>query len=177
MRKTILFLMLSATFLFSACASEEASETAPIVQEPQQSDQSGFMWQIEALSHETTVYMESTGAMMMYDGSVEQTDYSDGADEGKIYLLLELNLAKAEVGNMPFSWADTYIEDAEGNKYTRLEDDLFLENHDYARLPSTDLKLGESSGFIAFEIDETAAENELFFVHTASEGENRIQIQ
>ncbi len=177
MKKLLLLLAITCTLSLYGCASDgtETPTTEPV--ELEVSDQSTFMWQIEALSHELTVYMESSGAMTLYDGSVERTDYTDGAESGKIYLLLELNILKAEVGNEPFTWSDVYIEDAEGNTYTRLEDDLFLENHGYSRLPSTDIKLGESIGFIAFELDELAADNALYLVHNAIEGENRNQIQ
>ncbi len=180
MKGSRIFYVLLIMLSFTACTSSQSQQQV-VPQSMSETEvikpQNDFMWQINHIDHELTMYMESSDAMMLYDGSIAHNDYEDSAQIGQIYLLLELNVLKAEVGNMPFSWSDTYVEDAKGNIYKRLEEDLFIENHGYERLPATDLKLGENQGFVVFEINEIAAEDTLYFVHNAAEGENRIKIQ
>ncbi len=188
MKKFLLLTVLACSLVFSGCggaepaenegdaAAEQAEQTEQSAM-PEAADQSAFTWQITLKSHELLNEISSIENSVLYDGTVQETPHYDAPTEGQIFLLLSLNLNKAQAGNNPFSWDDLSVEDAQGQTYARLANDSFIENHSYSRLPSTDLALGENDGYICFEIAADAAEGALYLVHQSAEGENRLQIK
>ncbi len=189
MKKYLLLTILACSLALAACGDEqpaadggdaangEQTEQAEVAAPLEAADQSAFTWQIGLEEYQLHSELNSTVSSTLYDGTVQETPHHDAPSEGQMFLLLKLNLNKAQAGNNPFSWDDLSIEDAQGQSYARLANDSFIENHAYSRLPSTDIALGENNGYICFEITAEAAEGALYLVHQATEGENRLQIK
>lgn len=138
----------------------------------QGSDQSNYLWQLSILHAEASDNLANTQTFILYGGDTEDVQYAKTASPGCTFLLLELSVDKNGVGGKPFSWSDVYVEDGAGNRYRRMDNDVFLEDYDMPRLKSTDFTIGGNSGYICLEIPADTALSSLKLVHEAEEGLN-----
>lgn len=162
------------TIFLSSCAS--ASGSAPAADAVVPSDQANYFWQLDILHAETSEDLAATQTFILYGGSTEDVQYAKTASAGNTFLLLELSVDKNGVGGSPFSWADLYVEDGAGNHYYRMDNDVFLEDYDLPRLKSTDLTIGNNTGYICLEIPADVDVSSLKLVHEAEEGLNILPI-
>ena len=141
-----------------------------------QPDQSGFLWQISLLQAELTDDLYNTQTFVRYDGSKEDVDFRQSPSAGCRFLLLELRIAKSDVGKGKFSWKDLYVEDPQGNRYFRMENDSFLADYEIPRLKATELVTGSAEGFLCVEVPEDLELKDLQLVHEAAEGRNVLPV-
>lgn len=175
----------SLVVILTACAAAPVDSTDPaappeqtVSQEtPATADQSNYFWQLNVLQAEAADNLANTQTLALYGGATEDIQYAKTASEGYTFLLLELSVNKNGVGGTPFSWCDVYVEDGQGNRYQRMDNDVFLEDYDLPRLKSTDLTIGSNTGYICLEIPFDTDMSGLALVHNAEEGLNRIPIR
>lgn len=139
-------------------------------------DQSDYLWQLSILHAEVSDNLANTQTFILYGGDTEDIQYTKTPSPGYTFLLLELSIEKNGVGGQPFSWSDTYVEDSTGSRYRRMENDVFLEDHDLPRLKSTDLTIGGNSGYICLEIPADTDMSSLKLVHDTEEEFNILPI-
>jgi len=141
----------------------------------QKASQDAFTWQVFIKDTVVIKTLETDKTITHYDGSSETITNTNEASSGKTYLLIDLEVNKAKTGSHSFLWNDLSLLDQEGNLFYRL-DDQFLVQHNYERLSGIDLRLGDSRGWIAFEIPEASSKQKLILVHSSDEGDNKITV-
>ena len=174
--KSLFSLVLALLLILPICA---CSSTAP--QDKAKinaaSDQSQFTWQIKILSTVTAAALHTKAGIMQYDGSVKDEDYDDSPSNGCEFLIVTLDINKAQVGGKKFFWENLCVKDGPGNEYHRMEDDMFLSKHEYSRLMGTDLSIGDLQGSICFEVPAGTAVSDYILVYDAGdEGQNTIPL-
>lgn len=175
-KKSVTALLAVLLCLTAACGKAPAPTNSDEAVQPA-SDQSGFLWQITLLDAEASDNLANTQTFILYGGTTEDVQYAKTAKEGHIFLLLNLQIDKKGTGGQRFSWSDVWVEDAQGNQFHRMENDVFLEDYDLTRLKSTDLTIGNNSGYICLEIPADTDLTGLRLIHEAAEGKNIIPIQ
>ena len=150
MKKAIAILLL-AIFAFSLCGCGKKAETAAA------SDQSKFTWQIEVSKAEVRDKLHTDEGIAQYDGGISDVAYDNAPAAGNSFVILTLTVTKAQAGGGGFDWKKLTLKDADGNSYSRMENDSFLSSHTYKRMPGTALQIGENKGSICFEIPAKAA--------------------
>ena len=93
-----------------------------------------------------------------------------------MYLLVLLNIDKAQAGKEKFLWSDLSVVDADGNAYTRMANDTFLETHGLPRVKATDLSIGNNHGYICFEVPATVDASMLTLVYSAEGSAQQIAL-
>lgn len=140
-------------------------------------DQSAFTWQIAINEQEVKPSLKTIGHVTQYDGTVEEIPYENIPQDGKVYLILNLSITKNQPGGIAFKWEDLSVMDDKGNRYPRHKNDSFLSDHGYERIAGTDLKLGDNSGWICFEVPWQATQEALTLSHKSVEGDNSMIIE
>lgn len=110
-----------------------------------------IIWQIEVNDLEVKSILHSVEQAKQYMGGIVDVEHEDIPSDKMQFLLLNLTVSKQATGNIPFTWEDLSLSISD-KIYSRMQDDSFLPNHGYQRLPSTELKLGSKSGWICFEV-------------------------
>jgi hypothetical protein len=139
------------------------------------SNQDNLSWRLYIRDFQITSKLQTDQTITHYDGSSEIKTITDEATANTTFLLLKLEINKAESGSGVFVWDNLYLVDKSGTKYHRIIDS-FLKNHNFERLPSIDISFGNNVGWIAFEISNTSATQKLTVVYISDEGENRIPV-
>ena len=170
---TILYIALMAALLLlgAGCAAQakapaEAATTAD----------ASHVWQISVETSEITSSISSTQAVVAYGGDVSQVSHSDQPSEGNVYLLVLLNIDKAQAGKDKFLWSDLSVVDADGTAYSRMANDTFLETHGLPRVKATDLSIGNNHGYVCFEIPATLDASKLTLVYSAEGSAQQIAL-
>lgn len=167
MQKTFKVFLILFIFLGMAGCSSAAQTAAPT---------SG--WLIQVSQAEVKTGLKTREVVTLYNGEKKDVDHVSDPAAGKVYLLLNLGIAKSTTGNTSFEWKDLAVEDQNGGKYSRLENDSFITQHNYSpRMTGLTIRFGENKGWICFEIPKTAAEGKLSLVHTTTEGTQRLEIK
>lgn len=136
----------------------------------QGAESSAPFWNVQILQSELATDLRSTQMVMQYGGSLNPVDHYEAPAEGCVFLLVEMRIEKERPGKSVFSWADVYVQDAEGNRYARHPDDTFLEIHGIDRIMATDLTFGDNLGTVCFEIPQERAAEDLTFIYDGTEG-------
>jgi hypothetical protein len=132
-------------------------------------------WSVTINEAEITDSLSGTVDAIQYNGDIQHSDITKTPQNGKQFVVLNLTIKKTKNGKAVFSWKDVALEDAEGNRYSRLENDSFLENVDRGpRLKATDLTLGSETGYVCFETPEGVGT--LWLAHNGAGGEIRLEI-
>ena len=175
--KSVLPLGLVLFFLMSLCACSSPAPQDKTQMKAPISDQSKFTWQIKVISADTAGALNTMAGIGQYDGSVKDKSYDDAPSNGNEFLIVTLNINKAQVGGNKFVWENLSVKDNNKKAYHRMEDDTFLARHEYSRLAGTDLTLGESEGSVCFEIPAGKTVSDYMLVYNAGdEGENTIPL-
>ena len=162
--KRIMAIILAA-LLTLACAGcgRNAAQEAPSASEDENDSGSaagtleGFPWTMELLAAETKDSLHTVTGVRQYDGSTMDVEYDDAPADGDTFLILTLAITKTGTGGGTFDWAKLSIQDPDGNSYLRMENDTFLQNHNYNRMAGTPLQIGVNEGSVCFEIPAEAA--------------------
>jgi len=160
-----------ATMLLSFGCAGQAAE--PAVQATPEAD-SPLVWRITIETSELTTNLSSTKAVVEYGGDVNQVSYSDQPEEGYAYLLILLNIDKTRPGKEKFLWSELAVTDADGNAYSRLEDDTFLELHGLPRIKATDLSIGNNQGYVCFQLPLSIDGSSLTLIYSAEGSKQSI---
>ena len=163
------------TTLLLLCAGCAAQAKTPAEAAAPTAD-SSLIWQISVEASEITDSISSTQAVVAYGGDVSQVSHSDHPSEGNVYLLVLLNIDKAQAGKDKFLWSDLSVVDADGNAYTRMANDTFLETHGLPRVKATDLSIGNNHGYICFEVPATVDASKLTLVYSAEGSAQQIAL-
>lgn len=142
-----------------------------------QEEKSKIIWNIKVNSFEVKEKLHTVTPVTQYDRSVVDVNYDNVPSNGNVYLLVDLEINKTAGGNRPFAWKDFTVVDNEGNKYNRLENDNFLQNHNYNRMRGDDLKLGKNNGFICIELPKKITEKELHLQYEYEGEIKKIQLK
>lgn len=110
-------------------------------------------WHIVVEDMQINTSLENVSVDLGYSG-VETSDFVKEAGEGNTFCLLKMNIEK-DGSQEVIDWASMKLTDAEGNEYTRMEDE-FLTDLGMTRMSGTALNFGSNEGWIAFEIKEGA---------------------
>lgn len=137
--------------------------------------QENYTWSLEVIETQIVDKLETTQEVTQYDGTKISVNQNKNASDNFTFLLINLSIKKQKVGGNSFDWKDVYVQDSNGNQYSRLEDG-FLELHNYQRLPQTSFNIGNHEGWIAFEIPRSQIDK-LFIIHTYLEGNNELELK
>lgn len=129
----------------------------------------GFPWTVELRAAEVKDALHTQAGMEQYDGSIVDVDYDDAPSAGNVFLILTLTITKSEAGGSSFDWTNLSLLDADGNVYNRMENDTFLQNHQYNRMASTPLQIGENRGSICFEIPSSQTDGTFTLQYAAGD--------
>lgn len=133
------------------------------------------IWKVEITESIAAPLLETVVPVIQYDGSIDDVKYESKAAEGNQFLLLNLKVEKDGKGSEAFSWENVFLEDAEGNKYSRMNDS-FLIDHEYNRMAGTAIKMGKKNGWISFEIPSDTDPDQIFFIYESDKGSIRMKI-
>jgi hypothetical protein len=138
-------------------------------------NQKDFIWGIYIKEVQLIDKLQTDKTITHYDGSSEVISISDEPTTNNIFLLVKLEINKNNPGVGIFSWSKLLVIDENGKSYARIADS-FISQHNYERLPSIDIRLGENTGWIAFEISKESKTQKLSLVYSDSIEENRIPL-
>jgi hypothetical protein len=136
-------------------------------------------WQIEVSQFEIKDSLDSVESVTQYDGSTIDVVHSQKPDAGDVYLIIEVTVRKTDItSTSPFDWQWLVVMDVSGNSYSRLENDTFLTQYQYSpRITGLELRFGENSGWMAYEVPATSGKGKLNLVYTAQESYQEIVLQ
>jgi len=134
-------------------------------------------WMLTLLSHESADDLSGTKAAVLYSGDKIDVAYRQKPGAGNTYLLLEIRVEKERAGAGAFRWTDVRVEDATGERWSRMANDTFLSNFNFPRIKSTDLTFGTNEGFLCFEVPKSVAAGPLVLVHETEGGLTRIALR
>jgi hypothetical protein len=153
MRLITISLMVLFTTTLSACSSVDKS-----------AHQFGD-WEITIIEAELSDDLSTTKSAVQYGGDSVSYDLNIKPTEGYHFLIIEMIIEKIEMGVSSFEWNKLYILDESGIRYQRLQNDMFLKNFNFPRIPSTNINFGSVEGFIAIEIPNSVLEQKLYLVY------------
>jgi len=164
--KKILLIVTSLTILLTGCGKSSSV-----------SDQS-FGWKIEILSVEVKTDLVTKEIVTLYTGDKDTVLHENFPAEGNVFLILDLSISKNGDESSTFDWEKLSVLDNNGVSYQRLENDSFLEQHNYApRMTGLPIRFGENEGWVCFELPASAAKGKLYLQYSTSEGQNKIEIK
>lgn len=135
-----------------------------------------FHWDVFAYGFEAAAHLEAQEDVLQYDGSTAIANHEETAPEGFVFLLAEMYIEKTAPGGEGFAWENLFLVDQDGTRYSRMENDTFLEYYGYERLPATTLRIGKLNGWIAFEVPETVDLEQLQLVYLIAEQELAVPL-
>jgi hypothetical protein len=168
MNITVLHLLLCLGLTLSGCQSSgTTSSPTPDL---------GLPWQIKVSSFEIKDSLNAVESVTQYNGSKIDVVHTQTPDAGYVYLILDVTVSKKDTqSTASFDWQWLVVKDASGNSYHRLENDTFLEQYQYSpRITGLELRFGENSGWMAYEIPASVATGNLTLAYTASESQQEI---
>ena len=127
----------------------EANENSTITDSGENVENS--IWTVNVEEFETKPSLHTVESVPQYLGANLDVPHDNTPSEGMQYLLVNLTVSKQASGNSSFAWKNLSLS-INGETYNRMDNDSFLSDHGYSRMPGTDLKLGTKSGWICFEI-------------------------
>lgn len=169
---TLITLLTMLLFLCAGCATQAKTLAAAANSEPDAS----LVWQITVEESEITSSISSTKAFVAYGGDVNQVSFSDQPSDGSVFLLVLMSIDKNQPGKDKFLWSDLSVVDADGNSFSRMANDTFLETHGLPRIKATDLSIGNNHGYICFEVPATVDSSKLTLTYTAEGSAQQISL-
>ncbi|MGB8212031.1 MAG: hypothetical protein WCE68_00600 [Anaerolineales bacterium] len=167
---TLLFLCLALSL--SGC---QGSKTMPTL-----TPDAALAWQIQVTKFEIKNSLSGIKTVTGYNGSKTDQVLMQSPDAGDVYLIMNVSINKNNIQSAtPFDWQWLVVQDASGNTYHRLANDAFLEQ--YAaytpRITGLELRLGQYTGWLGYEIPASAAKGELTLAYTAEGSQQEIVLQ
>jgi hypothetical protein len=136
-------------------------------------------WQIEVSRFEIKDTLNAVESVTQYNGSKIDVVHTQTPDDGYVYLIMNVTIRKQDdQSTAPFDWQWLVVRDASGNSYPRLDNDTFLEQYQYTpRITGLELRFGENSGWMAYEIPSSVVAGQLTLVYTAQESQQELVLQ
>jgi hypothetical protein len=168
MRKNLLLLFL--LFLFLAGCQSSSVTPSPVSSQP---------WQIQVVKFELKPSLNSVETVSQYNGTKINVTHTQNPDAGFLFLILNVTIRKTDNNSIaPFEWQSLVIKDASGNFYPRLVNDTFLEQYQFIpRMTGLELRFGENTGWMAFEIPASVATGRLSLAYTVPGNQLQLVLQ
>jgi hypothetical protein len=164
----------SLFFVFIVCCSLLVASC----QTPKKTPAPDLNWQVAVSKFEIKDSLAAVEGVTQYDGSILNVTHTQTPDSGKVYLILEATVSKVGNQSDPFDWQWLVVKDSAGNSYSRMENDSFLDQYQFSpRITGLELRLGEYSGWMCFEIPAAAAKAKLTLTYTAAGSQQEIVLQ
>jgi hypothetical protein len=122
-------------------------------------------WEITIIEAELSDDLTTTKSAVQYGGDSVSFELNVKPTEGYHFLIIEMIIEKVDPGISSFEWSKLYVQDEEGSRYQRLQNDTFLRNFNFPRIPSTNINFGKSEGFIAIEIPNSVLNQRLYLIY------------
>jgi hypothetical protein len=114
----------------------------------------------------------------LYNGEKSEVIHENVPSQGNVYLILNLSVEKIGSDTGSFESMNMAVMEAKGNSYQRLENDSFIEQHDFLpRMTGLPIRFGEGEGWVCFELPQTAVDGKLYLVYTSNEGQQKYEIK
>ena len=126
---------------------------------------------------ETKDGLSGTQSDLQYSGETVQTQIMENPGKGNMFLIVQMVVEKTQAGTSAFSWDRLFVMDSGGTRYSRSDNDSFLENYGYTRIKSTDLTIGTNEGAACFEIPSSSVADTLMLVYESDEGNISIPLK
>jgi len=138
----------------------------------------GLIWTVAVSKSEVKESLDTVEGVTQYNGSKIDVEHKQSPASGNVYLILNVTVSKTGNQSTPFDWQWLVVEDASGNSYHRLANDTFLEQFQYTpRITGLELRMGENSGWMCYEIPSSAAAGKLNLAYTAQGSQQEIALQ
>jgi hypothetical protein len=140
---------------------------------------SNVAWQIQVSRFEIKDNLNAVESVTQYNGSKIDVVHKQSPDAGSVYLIINASISKSGVqSSTPFDWKWLVVKDASGNSYQRLDNDTFLEQFQYTpRITGLQLRLGEYTGWMCYQIPASAATGKLTLAYTGEGSQQEILLQ
>lgn len=126
------------------------------------------LWSLSILELYTADELSTTQTVALYSGGSQEITYENApSSRNNQYLILKLQVEKTGTGTELFQISQIALL-LEGKEYQQSEQG-FLEDHLYPAFPSSQLRFGERSGHIVFEIPKTADLDKAFLLFDEEE--------
>lgn len=164
--KKLISVMLLLLIPLSACATNENNNTPITTSSPktviEQKSTSGWDISIEQFTLNESLNNASTS--LGYTGNTNTVEYKETPKPGYLFCLVKMKVAKLS-SDQDFSWDKLILKDNNGTEYKR-DDDIYLSDLGFNRMPGTDLNFGTNNGWIAFQINKPGTELTLEYPFT-----------
>jgi hypothetical protein len=176
MRKTSLTVMVPLLFFCLVLSLTGCQAARPPSAPPSSSN---LVWQIQVSRFEIKEDLNAVEAVTQYDGSKIDVVHQQSPDAGFVYLIINASINKSETQtSSPFDWQWLVVRDASGNSYQRIANDTFLEQFQYTpRLTGLQLRLGDYTGWMAYQILASAATGKLTLAYTGEGSQQELLLQ
>lgn len=166
-RGYVLLLLFCGVLILSACQSVDAAPALDVT------------WRVAVPHFEIKNSLDAVESVTQYNGSKIDVVHSQSPEPGNVYLVMELGINKVNnQSTASFNWQNLVVMDESGNSYPRLESDSFLEQYQYTpRITGLELRFGENSGWVCYEIPASVASGKLTLAYTAEESQQKIVLQ
>jgi hypothetical protein len=170
-RAEFVFLLSCVTLVLSGCQASETNvslqSTPPVV------------WQVEISEVVIVDNLDTVESVTQYDGSKIDVVHKQSPEPGNVYLIMNVTVKKTDnQSSTPFDWQQLLVNDDAGISYNRLENDTFLEQHQYSpRMTGLEIRFGENTGWLCYEIPASSATGKLVLSYKAEESKQEIVLQ
>ena len=168
MRKTILLAFL--LFLGLMGCQAPTAMPAPASAQP---------WQVQVVKFEIKDGLHSVESVTQYNGSKINVTHDQKPDAGNVYVIVDVTITRTDNQSpSPFNWQSLVVKDDTGNTWHRLSNDTFLEQYQYTpRITGLELRFGQNSGWMAFEIPASSAAGKISLAYTATGNQLELVLQ
>ena len=136
-------------------------------------------WQIDVSKFEIKDNLNAVESATQYNGTKIDVAHTQSPESGNVYLIMDVTISKTDnQSTAPFDWQWLVVNDASGNSYHRLENDTFLEQYQYMpRITGLELRFGENTGWMCYEIPASVAAGKLTLAYTSEGSQQEIVLQ
>lgn len=165
-RTSTLTILLGLLALVLAGCSAAATPASPV-----------YTWQVITSEVQIKDSLQSVEVVTQYNGTKNEVTHVQAPVNGNTYVLIKAKVKKTGTQPLSFQWSELKLIDAKGQEFTRHPNDSFLEQQQYTpRMTGLNLRLGESEGWMAYEVPKTSASGDISLVYRDTEGERKIAL-
>jgi|WetSurMetagenome_2_1015567.scaffolds.fasta_scaffold126946_2 hypothetical protein len=136
-----------------------------------------LIWAVSLSQFEVKDKLEIIESVNQYGQTVDQL-HQQFPDEGDVFLIMKLTVNKQGEDPAAFDWSQLTVQDELGNPHQRYSNDTFLEQYKYSpRMTNLEIKFGENTGWVCYEIPAQAAQGKLSLIYSAEGSQQVIVIK